>query len=76
MFINVQEAYGTLCRQDQQRNFLHCTHNKHIITKKLKVQDKERTLGARREKDQVTYKGSPDRIIPDFLRETLKALRA
>jgi hypothetical protein len=33
-------------------------------------------LKAVREKDQVTYKGRPIRITPDFLPETMKARRS
>jgi hypothetical protein len=36
----------------------------------------ERILRAVRGKDQVTYKGRPIRITPDFSTETLKARRS
>lgn len=39
----------------------------------LNIQNEERTLKTTREKDQVTYKGKPIRIIPDFSMEILKS---
>jgi hypothetical protein len=42
----------------------------------LNVQNKERILKDARKKGQVTYKGRPIRIIPNFSTETLKARRA
>ena len=38
-------------------------------------QDKERILEAAREKQEVTYKGSPVRLATDFSMETLQARR-
>ena len=38
--------------------------------------NKDRILKAVREKGQVTYKGRPDRITPDFSPETMKDRRA
>ena len=40
-----------------------------------KVSDKERILKAAREKQSVTYKGTPIRISADFSTETLQARR-
>ena len=37
-----------------------------------KFQDKERILKAAREKQEVTYKGAPIRLPPDFSMETLQ----
>jgi len=37
---------------------------------------RERLLKEVREKGQVTYKGRPVRIIPDFSPETMKARRS
>jgi hypothetical protein len=71
MGIMVQEAYGTPNKWDQKRKSCH-----HIIIKTLNAQNKERVLKAAREKGQVTYKGRPIRITPDFSRETMKARRA
>jgi hypothetical protein len=56
---------------NQQRKYSH-----HIIIKTLNTQNKERILKAASEKGQVTYKGRPMRIIPDFSTETMKARRA
>ena len=47
----------------------------HIIVKTPTVQNKEKILRAAREKSQVTYKGKPIRITPDFSMETLQARR-
>ena len=38
--------------------------------------NKDKILKAAREKGQVTYKGSPIRITPDFSPETMKARRS
>ena len=70
MPINIEEAYRISKRLDNKRKIF-C----HIIIKTLNVQNKERILNALREKGQVTYKGRPIRIIPDFSPETLKARR-
>ena len=48
---------------------------RHIIIKMAKVSDKERILKAAREKQNVTYKGTPIRISADFSTETLQARR-
>ena len=69
--MNIQEAYRTPNRLDQKRNFSH-----HIIIKTPNALNKERILKAVREKGQVTYKGRPIRIIPDFSPETMKARRS
>jgi len=71
MPIKIQEAYRTPNRLDQKRNFSH-----HIIVKTPNAQNKERLLKAVREKGQVTCKGSPIRITPDFSPETVKARRS
>ena len=71
MDIKVQEAYRTPNKWDQKRKSSH-----HIIIKTLNAQNKERILKAAREKGQVTYKGRPIRITPDFSTETMKARRA
>lgn len=39
----------------------------------VKIKDKERILEAAREKQQVTYKGIPIRLLADFSAETLQA---
>ena len=73
MSMNIQEAYRTPNRLDQNRNTF-C----HIIIKTPNVLNKERILKAVREKGQVTYKGRlyHIRITPDFSPETMKARRS
>ena len=66
--MNIQGAYRTPNRLNQKRN-----SSRHIIVKTPNAQNKERILKALREKDQVTYKGRPIRITPDFSPETMKA---
>ena len=56
---------------DQKRN-----SSCHIIIKTPNAQNKERILKAIRGKGQVTYKGRPIRITPDFSPETMKARRS
>ena len=48
---------------------------RHIIIKMAKFQDKERILKAAREKQEVTYKRAPIRLVADFSMETLQARR-
>ena len=64
--MNIQKAYRTPNRLAQKRNSSH-----HIIIKKPNAPKKERILKAVREKGQVTYKGRPIRITPDFSPETI-----
>ena len=71
MPMNIQEAYRTPNRLDQNRNT-----SRQIIIKTPNVLNKERILKAVREKGQVTYKGRPIRITPDFSPETMKARRS
>ena len=71
MPMNIQEAYRTPNRLYQKWNSSH-----HIVIKTLNALNKERILKAVREKGQVTYKGRPIRIIPDFSPETRKARRS
>jgi hypothetical protein len=71
MAIKVQEAYRTSNKWDQKRKSSH-----HIIIKMLNALSKERILKDAREKEQITYKGRPIRITPDFSTETMKARRA
>jgi hypothetical protein len=58
MPINIQEAYRTPNRLDQKRN-----SSCHII---VKTPNAQRILKAVRGKGQLTYKGRPIRITPDF----------
>jgi hypothetical protein len=71
MPMNIQEAYRTPNRLDQKRN-----SPRHIIIKTTNTLNKDRILKAVREKGQVTYKGRPIRIIPEFSPQTMKARRA
>ena len=48
---------------------------RNIIMKTAKVNDRERILKAAREKQSVTYKGTPIRLSADFSTETLQARR-
>ena len=48
---------------------------RHIIITLPKIKDKETILKAAREKDTVTYKGTPIRLSADFSKETLQARR-
>jgi hypothetical protein len=68
MTMNIQEAYRTSNRLYQKKILL--THN----NQNNKYTD--RILKAVREKGQVTYKGRPIRITPDFLPETMKHRRS
>jgi hypothetical protein len=47
-----------------------------MIVKTSNAQNKERILKEVRKKGQVTYKGRPIRIIPDFSLETMKTRRS
>jgi hypothetical protein len=71
MPINIQEAYRTPNILDQRRN-----SSSHIIIKTPNAQNKERILKSVRGKGQITYKGRPIRITPNFLPETMKARRS
>jgi hypothetical protein len=71
MSMNIQETYRTPNRLKQEKNSSH-----YIRIKPPNAQNKERLLKALRGKGQVTYKGKPIRIIPDFSPETIKARRS
>jgi hypothetical protein len=71
MPMNIQEAYRTPKRLIQKRN-----SSCHIIIKTPNALNKDRILKAVREKGQVTYKGRPIRITPDFSPETMRARRS
>ena len=70
MPMNIQEAYRTPNRLDMKIN-----SSRHIIIRTTNALNKDRILKAVREKGQVTYKGKPIRITPDFSPETMKARR-
>jgi hypothetical protein len=69
--MNIQEAYRTPNSLNQKRN-----SSFHIIIKTPNAQNKDRILKGVRGKGQVTYKGRPIRITPDFSPETMKARRS
>ena len=48
---------------------------RHTIITSAKIKDEERILQAAREKETVTYKGIPIRLLADFSKETLQAGR-
>ena len=48
---------------------------RHILIKLTKVKHKEQILKAAREKQQITHKGIPIRIMVDLSIETLQAIR-
>ena len=68
MALNIQEADRPSNRLDQKRK-----SSCHIIIKTLNVQNREKLLKATWEKDQVTHKNGPSRIIPNFTMEILEA---
>ena len=68
--METQEVYRTPNRLQQERNF-----SPHIIIKTSNSLNKERILKAVKEKGQVTYKGRPITITPDFSPETMKPRR-
>jgi hypothetical protein len=71
MPMNIQEAYRTPNRLDQKGQ-----SSLHIIIRITNALNKDRILKAVREKRQVTYKGRPIRITPDFSTETMEARRS
>ena len=66
----VQEAQRVPYRIHPRRNT-----PRHIVIKVVKIKDKEKLLKAAREKQQITYKGTPIRLTADFSAETLQARR-
>ena len=69
MAIKVKEASRTPNKWDQKRKSCH------IIIKTLNEQSKE-NIKSCKGKGQVTYKGRPIKITPDFSPETMKARRS
>ena len=57
-FQEVQEAQRVLKKLDSRRNT-----PRHVIITLPKIKEKERILKAAREKETVTYKGVPIRLI-------------
>ena len=66
----IQEAQRVPYKINPRRNTL-----RHILIKLTKIKDKEKILKAAREKKQITYKGTPIRLLADFSAETLQARR-
>ena len=48
---------------------------RNILNTLPKIKDKDRILKAAREKETVTYKGVPIRLLADFSKETLQTRR-
>ena len=48
---------------------------RYTVIKLTKIKDKEKILKATREGQQITYKGTPIRLLADFSAETLQARR-
>ena len=69
-FQEVQEAQRVRKKLDPRKHI-----PSHIIIKLPKLKIKEKILKAAREKETVTYKGVPIRLLPDFSKETLQARR-
>ena len=67
-FQEVHEAQRVPKKLDPRRNT-----PRHIIITFPKIEDKERTLKAAREKETVTYRGVSIRLSADFSKETLQA---
>ena len=66
----VLEALRGPGRINARKNML-----RHIVIKLTKIKDKEKLLKEAREKQQITYKGTPMRLTADFSAETLQARR-
>ena len=62
-FQEVQEAQSVLKKLDPRRNT-----PRQIIIKLPKIKDKEGVVKAAREKETITYKGVPIRLIISFLK--------
>ena len=67
---HIQEAQQVPYKINPRRNT-----PRHLLIKLTKIKDKENILKAAREKNQVTYKGTPIRLSADFSAETLQARR-
>ena len=66
----IQEAQRVPYKINPRRNT-----PRHTLIKLTKIKDKEKILKAAREKKQITYKGTPIRLLEDFSAETLQARR-
>ena len=70
MDIQIQETQRVPKKMNSNRST-----SRHIIIKLAKIKDKDRVLGAAREKQRVIHKGTPIRLLADFSAETLQARR-
>jgi hypothetical protein len=70
MSSHVQEAPRTPNRYNKN-----IALSQNIKVKTISTENNERILKAIREKNQITYKGKPTKIIADFSTETFKARR-
>ena len=61
----IQEAQQVPYKINPRRNI-----PRYILIKLTKIKDKEKILKAAREKKQITYKGTPIRLLVDFSAET------
>ena len=66
----IQEAQWVPYKLNPRTNTL-----RHILIKLTKIKDKEKILKAAREKKQVTYTGTPIRLLAYFSAESLQARR-
>ena len=69
-FTHIQEVQRVPIKRNPKRPTA-----RHIIIKISKIKDKERILKAAREKQEVTHKGAPIRLVADFSTEMLQARR-
>ena len=78
LFKKVRDTKGTFHSKMgtiKDRNGMDLTEAGHILIKRMKIKHKEQMLKAAREKQQITHKGIPIRIIADLSIETLQARR-
>ena len=78
LFKKVRDTKGTFHAKIgsiKDRNGMDLTEAGHILIKRMKIKHKEQMLKAAREKQQITHKRIPIRIIADLLIETLQARR-
>ena len=78
IFKKVRDTKGTFHAKIgsiKDRNGMDLTEAGHILIKRMKIKHKEQMLKAAREKQQITHKRIPIRIIADLLIETLQARR-
>ena len=69
-FTQVKEAQRILHRMNPKRNTV-----RYVLIKLAKIKYKEKILKATREKQQITYKGTPIEIRSELSAETLQARR-